>query len=113
VKPLGEQDLSIINIGIQTNEPSFIVQLVNKEFKVIQEVANKNAVKFVDVIPGDYQVRLIIDRNENGRWDPGNYYEKTEPEPVIYYRGLDGTTTIKGVKANWEVGSDNEMLITY
>lgn len=113
IKPLSEQDLSIINIGIRTAEESFIVQLVDRDSKVIQEVANETNVRFQNVVPGDYQVRLIIDRNENGRWDPGNYFEKREPEQIIYYRGADGTTTIKGVKANWEVGADDEMLITY
>ena len=113
IKPLGEQDLSIINIGIRTTEESFIVQLIDRDFKVVQEVPNQGNVRFANVVPGDYQIRLIIDRNGNDRWDPGNYFEKREPEPVIYYRSADGTTTIKGVKANWEVGSDNEMLITY
>ena len=113
IKPLSAQELSIINIGIRTAEESFIVQLVDRDFNVIQEVANETSVRFENVVPGDYQVRLIIDRNQNGRWDPGNYFEKREPEQIIYYRGADGTTTIKGVKANWEVGAGDEMLITY
>lgn len=113
IKPLSEQDLSIINIGVRTSEESFIVQLIDRDFKVVQQVANQTNVRFQKVVPGDYQIRLIIDRNQNGRWDPGNYFEKQEAEPIIYYRGADNTTTIKGVKANWEIGAGNEMLITY
>lgn len=30
-------------------------------------------------------VRAIIDRNKNGQWDPGNYIERRQPEPVYYY----------------------------
>jgi len=113
IRPLSEQDLSIINITIRTNEESFIVQLLDNNFKVIREVHDQRKVRFVDVNPGDYQVRLIIDRNNNGRWDPGNYFEHTEPEPVVYYRAADGSTILKGVKANWEIGLEDEMFITY
>jgi len=65
------------------------------------------------VEPGEYQIRLLIDTNDNGRWDPGNYFKNIEPEKIIYYRAADGSTTIKGVKANWEIGTDGEMFITY
>lgn len=113
IRPMTEQDLSIINVTIRTNEESFLVQLIDNNYQVVRQVRNLHRVRFENVIPGDYQMRLIIDRNNNGRWDPGNYFENQEPEPVVYYRGADGTTAIKGVKANWEIGGDDEMLITY
>ncbi len=113
VKPLTQPEMSVVNIQIRTDEPEFLVQLLDNNGKIMREVQNIHRVKFQDVIPGDYQIRLIIDRNANGRWDPGNYFTSTEPEPVIYYRGSDGSTAIKGVKANWEIGTDGEMFITY
>ncbi|MGC1241169.1 MAG: Ig-like domain-containing domain [Chryseosolibacter sp.] len=112
IKPAYSEDLSIINIEIQTDEKNFIVELVDKTFKVIRQVKNQRKVKFEDIVPGDYQIRLIIDQNANGRWDGGNYFKNVEPEKVIYYESADGSTTIKGVKANWDVGA-GEMFITY
>lgn len=111
--PLYAEELSIINIEIDTEAEAFIVELIDRNAKVIQQVRNTRKVKFSNVVPGEYQIRLIIDDNGNGRWDPGNYFNRTEPERVIYYEAPDGTTTIKGVKANWEIGTDGEMLITY
>jgi hypothetical protein len=113
IKPLTEQELAVINIGVRTNAKAFLVQLLDKNYSVVRQVNNQQQVKFEDILPGEYQIRLIIDRNENGRWDPGNYFTPTEPEPVIYYRGADGSTNIKGVNANWEIGLDGEMFITY
>ena len=113
IKPLNEQELSTINIQIRTNESSFIVQLLDPSFKIIREVSNQQRIRFTDIIPGEYQIRLIIDTNKNGRWDPGNYFKKIQAEPILYYRAPDGTTSIKGVKANWEIGTDGEMFITY
>lgn len=112
IKPYQEADLAIINIEIRTDAPAYFVQLVNSKYEVIRQVQNQSKVRFPDVVPGEYQIRLIIDQNDNGRWDPGNYFERIPPEPVIYYRGPDGSKTIKGVMANWDIGA-GEMFITY
>lgn len=112
IKPLQPEELAIIQVEIQTAEKSFLVQLVDNNSKVFKQVKDLPRIKFEDVVPGDYQIRLIIDKNANGRWDPGNYFKYEEPEPVIYYRSADGSTAIKGVKANWDVGA-GEMFITY
>lgn len=51
--------------------------------------------------PGDYEIRILFDDNNNGKWDPGNYNKKLQPEKVI-------TLPQKiGVRANW----DNERDI--
>lgn len=113
IKPLFENDLSVINIQVQTEAPNFLVQLLNNRNEIIQEIRNHHRARFLDVLPGDYKVRVIIDKNNNGRWDPGDYANRTEPEPVVYYTAPDGTQSIKGVKANWEIGTEGEMLITW
>ena len=108
-----QQELSVINIEIRTTEPSFIVELLDNNYKVHKRVKDQKRIRFTDITPGDYQIRLIIDSNKNGRWDPGNYFQNIPPEPVVFYRAADGSTTIKGVKANWEIGTEGEMFITY
>lgn len=112
IQPKKEQDLSVIHIGIKTAEEAYIVQLLDNNNNVIRQVTNTPAVRFANITPGEYKIRLIIDVNRNGRWDPGNYFTETPPEPIVYYRGADQTTSIKGVKANWVIGED-EMFITY
>lgn len=51
--------------------------------------------------PGDYNIRILYDRNNNGTWDPGNYSKKIQPEKVVPLR--DKLT----IKAGW----DNERDI--
>lgn len=113
VTPMRAGDLTIIHIDIRTSEKSFLVQLVDSNNKVVKEVKNEPKTIFYDVVPGEYQIRLIVDRNDNGRWDAGNYFMGEEPEKVIYYHGPDGSTKVKGVKPNWEIGTEGEMFITY
>jgi len=53
--------------------------------------------------PGEYELRVLFDENRNGRWDPGNFREKRQPEKVISLpRKL-------AVRANW----DNEQEIQW
>ena len=32
--------------------------------------------------PGEYEVRILYDDNKNGKWDPGNFAAKKQPEKV-------------------------------
>lgn len=34
-------------------------------------------------IPGEYEIRILLDDNGNGKWDGGNYDKKRQPEKVI------------------------------
>jgi hypothetical protein len=53
------------------------------------------------MLPGDFEVRILYDENNNGQWDPGNYKKKLQPEHAI-------TLPQKiAIKANW----DNEREI--
>lgn len=55
--------------------------------------------KFVN--PGEYEIRILYDDNNNGMWDPGDYSKKRQPEKAI-------TLSQKlAVRANW----DNERDI--
>lgn len=49
-----------------------------------------------NLLPGTYQLRLIEDLNANGRWDPGNYDEKRQPERLLLW-------PVEPVRANWDV----------
>lgn len=112
VQSHSQQDLAVLNVEIRTDEENYLVQLTDNKYKVLRQVRNTPIVRFENLLPAEYHIRLVIDRNNNGRWDPGNYFQLIEPEPVVYYRAEDGSTAIKGVKANWDVGA-GEMFITY
>jgi uncharacterized protein (DUF2141 family) len=33
--------------------------------------------------PGEYEIRILYDDNNNGKWDPGSYAKKIQPEKVV------------------------------
>ncbi len=51
--------------------------------------------------PGEYELRILYDENKNGKWDPGSFTKKRQPEKVI------PLTQKINIKANW----DNERDI--
>lgn len=79
---------------------------------VLQFIQNNNVVKSVPIpagtftqtlfLPGDYELRVLYDRNRNGVWDPGQFFgTKRQPEIV---KPIERKVN---VKANW----DNEFEI--
>ncbi len=102
LKMIKTTDLAMIIAEVATSE-NFILNLVNKDFKVVRSVLNQTNTSFTDLPPGDYKLQLIIDKNNNGKWDAGNFVEKREPEPIYYYLYENRTQNIP-TKANWEVG---------
>jgi uncharacterized protein (DUF2141 family) len=50
--------------------------------------------------PGEYELRMLDDENDNGTWDPGNYHLKKQPEKV---RAIPKKLSIR---ADWENESD-------
>lgn len=51
--------------------------------------------------PGEYDVRILYDTNNNGSWDPGKYKEKLQPERAV------SMPQKLSIKADW----DNEREI--
>ncbi|MDX1911655.1 MAG: Ig-like domain-containing protein [Saprospiraceae bacterium] len=81
----------------------YIFQLLNgttlvSEQQFTAETAEK-ALKFTELQVAAYSIRLIDDRNGNGRWDTGDFAVKRQPEPV-FGKKLDP------LRANWEVEAD-------
>jgi hypothetical protein len=51
-------------------------------------------------MPGEYEIRILYDDNNNGKWDPGEYAKKRQPEKVI------ALPKKFAVKENWDNESD-------
>ena len=83
----------------------YIVELVREKKDVVYQstvVTAQGPIPFRQLPGGKYTLRIIYDTNNNGKWDPGNVTERTQPERIWYI----GKTII--VRANW----DQEEAIT-
>ncbi len=109
LRPLYYEDTGLIIAAVDTDRPNWIIQLTDKSNNVIRQAVNQKQVTFNDLPAGDYLLRAIDDVDGDGAWTPGNFYEKREPEKIIFYTN-DKSVPLINLKANFELGP---MLITF
>jgi hypothetical protein len=77
----------------------YVIQLVkDKSVKYSGKIVNGSFIQKL-IQPGEYEVWLLLDTNNNGKWDRGVYYgtPKKQPERVVSYPKKEN------IKANWGV----------
>ncbi len=80
-------------------QDDWLIQLINRKNIVVQQkyIRRKSGkIGFRHINPGEYMLRIVVDENKNGKWDSGNYYERIQPETIIYYPQK------LNVRKNWE-----------
>ena len=99
----GDLRLSIISPSNQ--DIPLIIQLLDEKNKVSlqRRCIGSSKLIFQHLKPGKYRVRVIMDENNNGEWDTGDFTLRQQPEKVQYLaKPVD-------VRANWEY--EEKMII--
>ncbi len=78
-----------------------LIQLIQGEEIRLSSPITSSEWKNDLIIPGEYEMRIVFDDNRNGRWDPGDYKTRTQPELA------NALEQKLGVRADW----DNEREI--
>lgn len=100
VRTKGLADYGTIILNFQNIESfPIIVQLTDTKGEVLAEQYSENSSSFTFryLNPGNFLVRVIQDKNQNGKWDTGSYLKKRQPEQIKYY-----SDTLE-VRANWDI----------
>ncbi|MCB9285290.1 MAG: Ig-like domain-containing protein [Lewinellaceae bacterium] len=107
--PIAQQaDLGSLHLKIDSLETgqSYLVELMQQETTLTRFTLSGDQSSWENWIPGlkpgTYQIRLIEDRDGNGRWSPGNYDRKLQPERLLNW-------PVEPVRANWEVEASFEV----
>jgi hypothetical protein len=80
-----------------------VLQFIQSDKVVLTHVFGKSTRYYNKLFdPGQYELRILYDDNQNGIWDPGNFSEHRQPEKV---QPIRRKLTVKG---DW----DNEVDIT-
>ncbi|MBF9235909.1 Ig-like domain-containing protein [Hymenobacter sp. BT683] len=82
---ISEQDVSNSLSGtITTKEKNFELQLLDEKLQVVASlVSPKGSYSFSDLAPGIYRLRVLIDRDGDGKWRNGDPNLLLPPEPVF------------------------------
>ncbi len=93
-----KSDYGTIALTVSPNfSDNYIVQLYKNQ-QLVKEVfqSGEKKILFEYLQPGNYELKMIIDNDNNQKWTTGLYIENRQPEKVIYYE--------KPIvlKANWD-----------
>jgi len=100
-----EKDYGKVILQLQLDEGNYVLQLMQNGNIVTQKTFNGNSYKydFNQVDPGKYQLKLIYDQNNNGKWDTGDYLKHVQPERVEYYNGEISVRQGWDIDVTWEI----------
>lgn len=92
------QDLGELSIILEnTDSTDKIIQLIDDQGSVLHSATTKNnTVNFINLAARSYGVKLIEDRNSNGKWDIGIYGKRKQPERAFLFEEK------VEIRKNWE-----------
>jgi uncharacterized protein (DUF2141 family) len=102
-----KKDIDYGSLMIRTQEldttykPVLLFFKDDKLFKSIPIRAARIAIK--KLLPAEFELRILFDSNNNGKWDTGDYWKKIQPELIKPRKEK------LVIKANW----DNEVTINF
>ncbi|HRS67560.1 MAG TPA: Ig-like domain-containing protein [Paludibacteraceae bacterium] len=79
-----------------------ILELLDKNEKVIRTVKATKETAFEYLNPDDYYLRLFVDENGNNKWDTGDYTSKKQAEDVYYFPFKFTLRAFWEVEENWD-----------
>lgn len=92
-----EEEFGIIGGTVICKDSNYIFQLINAKGKIIDSKQQAKKFYYTYLEPGNYVLKVIVDTNNNGRWDPTNIIMNTPPETIHYYKEKIN------LRANWEL----------
>jgi uncharacterized protein (DUF2141 family) len=97
LKNKNEENYGLLSGTIICRYPHYIFQLLDSKGKVVDSKINPIKFFYKALEPGQYQLKVIIDANNNGRWDPLDLDNDIQPEKIAYYKDKIN------LRANWEI----------
>lgn len=104
-KPMTYYGSAIIRINGYDQYKNPILLLTQDDKVMFKYPITQNLLRIAQLPPGDFQLKLLVDENNNGKWDSGSYgYGKPnkQPEKVL----------IIPYKLNIQSDSENELNIS-
>ena len=91
-----KKDFGDLTVTVNSDAEHLMVELLNGAQVISKSSVVNGSVLFSSLEPGEYTFRLIVDQNNNGRWDTGNESDRVQPEKIFNF-----STPVK-VRSNWE-----------
>lgn len=88
-----------MNVRPPTDGQVCLIQMMDEKENLIRQdrINGLTTLDYGRLLPRKLRFKAILDSNDNGKWDSGNYRRKVQPEKVQYF----GSTV--EIRANWDL----------
>ncbi|MFW5757143.1 MAG: Ig-like domain-containing protein [Bacteroidota bacterium] len=99
---------TLSDTALVNDTQKYILQLLNENWEVLREkyISKTDIYYFRYLKTGNFRLRLVLDENENQKWDTGNYLEQKQPEKVYIYPDKIESRLNWEIEAIWNVAED-------
>jgi hypothetical protein len=103
------EDYNKLALNIQNYKGNLIIQLLDKQEKLVAEIYYKGngKIEFPLLEPGSYRLKAIFDLNGDGIWTTGDFETHLQPEPVSYYPDELEMKPGWDADQDWDLGTFN------
>lgn len=103
VGPAPESAFGILRVTLIADDDigPCILELLDQGGRIVRRalgVRNGTRVDWERLEPGNHTIRLIVDTNGDGRWNPGRWFLQQQPERVFLH------SEPTNVRAGWDLG---------
>ena len=96
------------------NLPSekFWIQLLNdKNEPAYQQYTNQADVKFINIKPGSYKLRILVDNNHNSIWDSADFADGDQAEDAYLFKKVGEKEAMSKINARpmWEINENWDL----
>ena len=98
------------------NSPSqkFWIQLLNeKNEPAYQQYTNLAEIKFINLKPGSYKLRILVDNNENGVWDSSDFEKEVLAEDSYLFKKVGEKEIMSkiNIRPMWEINENWDLKL--
>lgn len=88
-----------LKVNLKNVTGPVILQLLDTKETVLKQIRiySDKSIKFDYLQPSKCKIKVIYDSNDNGKWDPGKFSKKYQPEKVFYFNSEFN------LRSNWDI----------
>lgn len=76
----------VLHITDTTGYPLLVEVLDSKDTVVqVQCIDSTGTLRFIHLPAAEYRLRAVVDRNNDGQWTPGDWFDRRQPEECIFF----------------------------
>lgn len=86
IKDYATLELNII--GVEDNQQYLLEIWSDDEKKILYQfnISKNSIIRIGEILPGSVKIKVVFDKNKNGRWDNGDVFKKISPELIGYVK---------------------------